>query len=91
MYRSVRLMAALGVAFLGTLAGNTFAAPRASLGRPDLVIAGRPTSALDADTRLDFLALLKGECADVGTTSLFVSHDTAFRRVAGPVPGSPCY
>jgi putative ABC transport system ATP-binding protein len=53
------------------------AAARALLGRPELIIADEPTSALDADTRAGFLELLMRECAALGSTLLFVSHDTS--------------
>ena len=51
------------------------AAARALLGRPALVIADEPTSALDAERQRGFLDLLLGECAAVGASLLFVSHD----------------
>jgi putative ABC transport system ATP-binding protein len=51
------------------------AAARALIGRPELVIADEPTSALDADRRDAFLALLFAQCAEAGSTLLFVSHD----------------
>lgn len=51
------------------------AAARALIGRPELVIADEPTSALDADAREDFIDLLNEECAAVGATVIFVSHD----------------
>jgi putative ABC transport system ATP-binding protein len=53
------------------------AAARALIGRPELLIADEPTSSLDADTRGDFLRLLMAECAQFGTSVLFVSHDRA--------------
>jgi putative ABC transport system ATP-binding protein len=53
------------------------AAARALIGRPELLIADEPTSSLDADTRGDFLRLLMTECAQFGTSVLFVSHDRA--------------
>jgi putative ABC transport system ATP-binding protein len=53
------------------------AAARALIGRPELLIADEPTSSLDADTREDFLRLLMAECAQFGTSVLFVSHDRA--------------
>lgn len=53
------------------------AAARALIGAPELVIADEPTSALDADRRSAFLALLFRECADAGTTLIFVSHDAS--------------
>jgi len=51
------------------------AAARALIGRPELLVADEPTSSLDADTRSDFLRLLMSECAQFGTSVLFVSHD----------------
>lgn len=51
------------------------AAARALLGRPEIIIADEPTSALDTDLREDFLRLLFKECADAGSTLIFVSHD----------------
>lgn len=53
------------------------AAARALFGRPEILIADEPTSALDADTRSGFLELLLGECRALGSTLLFVSHDTS--------------
>lgn len=50
---------------------------RALVNRPRLIIADEPSSALDSDTRDDFLALLL-QCAAVnGSAVLFVSHDKA--------------
>jgi len=51
------------------------AAARALLGSPELVIADEPTSALDAERRERFLELLFEQCAQAGSTLLFVSHD----------------
>ncbi len=53
------------------------AAARALIGSPELVIADEPTSALDADSREAFLKLLFEECAAVGSSLLFVSHDSS--------------
>lgn len=53
------------------------AAARALIGNPELVIADEPTSALDADSREAFIKLLFAECAEAGSSLLFVSHDTA--------------
>lgn len=55
------------------------AAARALIGRPEIVIADEPTSALDAERQGAFLDLLARECAEAGSTLLFVSHD---RRLA---------
>ena len=82
---ALRLLAALGLgdtALLGRDVGalsigqqQRVAAARALLGRPQLVIADEPTSSLDWDARATFLDLLARECAAVGSTLLFVSHD----------------
>ncbi|WP_127474607.1 ABC transporter ATP-binding protein [Sulfurivermis fontis] len=53
------------------------AAARALLGAPELIIADEPTSALDADHRAAFVELLLDECAALGSTLVFVSHDRA--------------
>ena len=53
------------------------AAARALLGRPEIIIADEPTSALDHDTREQFLGLLQTECRALGSSLLFVSHDTS--------------
>ncbi|MBN7870218.1 ATP-binding cassette domain-containing protein [Pseudomonas aeruginosa] len=60
---------AVGAAFV------QFAAARALIGQPELVIADEPTSALDADSREAFLQLLFAECREAGASLLFVSHD----------------
>jgi putative ABC transport system ATP-binding protein len=82
---ALRLLEALGLAAPNLLARPAYqlsvgqqqrvAAARALLGSPELLVADEPTSALDADARADFLGLLMGECARLGTTLLFVSHD----------------
>ncbi|MEA3640270.1 MAG: ABC transporter ATP-binding protein [Lamprobacter sp.] len=51
------------------------AAARALLGSPELLIADEPTSSLDTDRRQAFLELLFAECAAMGSTLVFVSHD----------------
>ncbi len=53
------------------------AAARALIGAPALILADEPTSALDADARDAFIGLLKQECAQSGSSLIFVSHDTA--------------
>lgn len=61
------------------------AAARALIGAPDLIIADEPTSSLDTEHREFFLRLLFNECVRVGSTLIFVSHDsslaTMFDRV----------
>ena len=60
------------------------AVARALIGRPPLVVADEPTSAMDATARLAFVELLLEECAVAGSTVMFVSHDpslaTSFER-----------
>jgi len=60
------------------------AAARAIIGAPELLIADEPTSSLDADRRHIFIQLLFEECAAVGSSLVFVSHDlsltTEFER-----------
>ena len=58
-----------------------FAAARALIGNPELIIADEPTSALDADLRHSFLELLFGECKKAGSTLLFVSHDSTLSEL----------
>lgn len=53
------------------------AAARALVGAPPLIMADEPTSALDADRRADFLHLLLCQCAQAGSSLLFVSHDAS--------------
>lgn len=57
------------------------ASARALIGSPELVIADEPTSALDADSREAFLQLLFAECAEAGSSLLFVSHDASLERL----------
>ncbi|MBM4194161.1 MAG: ATP-binding cassette domain-containing protein [Gemmatimonadetes bacterium] len=51
------------------------AAARALIGAPRLVIADEPTSAIDTDLRDRFIELLFSQCAEAGSSLLFVSHD----------------
>ncbi len=53
------------------------AAARALMGAPELLIADEPTSSLDADRREAFVRLLFQECAQTGSTLVFVSHDAS--------------
>ncbi len=51
------------------------AAARALIGRPEVVIADEPTSALNAALRDGFMELLLGQCRAAGSSLVFVSHD----------------
>ena len=53
------------------------AAARALVGSPPLIMADEPTSALDSDRRAGFLHILLRQCAEAGSSLLFVSHDAA--------------
>lgn len=75
------------------------AVARALIGRPPLVVADEPTSAMDATARVAFVELLLEECAITGSTVVFVSHDpslaASFERSvsmteinAAPIEGS---
>jgi putative ABC transport system ATP-binding protein len=52
------------------------AAARALIGAPEILIADEPTSSMDADRRQAFIELLFRECAETGSSLLFVSHDS---------------
>ena len=104
---ATRLLGRLGIAGAGMLSRpvtelsigqqQRVAVARALLGRPALVIADEPASALDADTKTKFVRLLIDESAAAGSTVVFVSHDPAlaplFDRsvsmdaINGAVPG----
>ena len=51
------------------------AAARALIGSPEIILADEPTSALDKKNSEAFVELLFQECADAGSTLVFVSHD----------------
>lgn len=55
------------------------AAARALIGRPEILIADEPASALDADRQRAFLDLVLSECLATNATVVFASHD---RRLA---------
>jgi putative ABC transport system ATP-binding protein len=57
------------------------AAARALMGAPELLIADEPTSSLDTDRREAFVSLLFRECAQAGSTLVFVSHDATLERL----------
>ncbi len=51
------------------------AVARALYHQPQLIIADEPSSALDAETRDQFIELLLTQCARNNSTVIFVSHD----------------
>jgi len=51
------------------------AVARALINSPQLIIADEPSSALDSDSRDDFLSLLLACAAQFNSTVIFVSHD----------------
>ena len=57
------------------------AAARALMGAPEILIADEPTSSLDAHRRESFVRLLFQECEAVGSTLVFVSHDTSLKNL----------
>jgi putative ABC transport system ATP-binding protein len=57
------------------------AAARALMGAPELLIADEPTSSLDTDRREAFVRLLFEECAQAGSTLIFVSHDASLEAL----------
>ncbi len=84
---AARLLARLGIAGTQMLERSVtdlsigqqqrVAVARALIGRPALVIADEPASALDVDARTKFVRLLIDESAAAGSTVVFVSHDPA--------------
>ncbi len=51
------------------------AVARALLGKPDLIIADEPSSALDDDNQRQFMNLLLEQCHNTGAALMMVSHD----------------
>ncbi|MDH4394301.1 MAG: ABC transporter ATP-binding protein [Limnobacter sp.] len=51
------------------------AVARALLGKPDLIIADEPSSALDDDNQRQFMHLLLEQCHNTGAALMMVSHD----------------
>jgi ABC-type dipeptide/oligopeptide/nickel transport system ATPase component len=52
----------------------------AMAGKPDLLIADEPTTALDVTVQREVLSLLKRMNVDSGTAVLFISHDLGVVR-----------
>ncbi|HEX2135660.1 MAG TPA: ATP-binding cassette domain-containing protein [Microvirga sp.] len=69
----------------GNLSGGQkqrVAIARALVGNPDVVLADEPTAALDRDSAMNVVTLLKRLGAERGTTTLMVTHDTKIMDVA---------
>ncbi len=52
------------------------AVARALVGNPELILADEPTAALDKDTGMQVVRLLKRLAAERGTTTMMVTHDS---------------
>jgi putative ABC transport system ATP-binding protein len=69
----------------GNLSGGQkqrVAVARALVGNPDIVFADEPTAALDKDSALNAVTLLKRLGTERGTTTLMVTHDTKIMNLA---------
>lgn len=69
----------------GNLSGGQkqrVAVARALVGNPDIVFADEPTAALDKDSALNTVTLLKRLGTERGTTTLMVTHDTKIMSLA---------
>ena len=63
----------------GNLSGGQkqrVAVARALVGNPDIVLADEPTAALDKDSAINVVTLLKRLGRERGTTTLMVTHDS---------------
>jgi len=72
----------------GNLSGGQkqrVAVARALVGNPDIVFADEPTAALDKDSALKTVSLLKRLGTERGTTTLMVTHDTKIMSLADRV------
>jgi putative ABC transport system ATP-binding protein len=58
------------------------AVARALVGNPELILADEPTAALDRDSGLQVVRLLKGLGEERGTTTLMVTHDPRILELA---------
>ncbi|HEX2137640.1 MAG TPA: ATP-binding cassette domain-containing protein, partial [Microvirga sp.] len=69
----------------GNLSGGQkqrVAIARALVGNPDVVLADEPTAALDRDSAMNVVTLLKRLGAERRTTTLMVTHDTKIMDLA---------
>jgi putative ABC transport system ATP-binding protein len=69
----------------GNLSGGQkqrVAVARALVGNPEIVFADEPTAALDRDSALNVMRLLKTLGRERGTTTLMVTHDTKVMDLA---------
>lgn len=69
----------------GNLSGGQkqrVAVARALVGNPDIVFADEPTAALDKNSALNTVTLLKRLGTERGTTTLMVTHDTKIMSLA---------
>jgi putative ABC transport system ATP-binding protein len=72
----------------GNLSGGQkqrVAIARALVGNPDIVFADEPTAALDKESALNVVTLLKRLGAERGTTTLMVTHDSKIMSLADRV------
>jgi putative ABC transport system ATP-binding protein len=72
----------------GNLSGGQkqrVAVARALVGNPDIIFADEPTAALDKDSALNTVTLLKQLGTKRGTTTLMVTHDTKIMSLADRV------
>lgn len=56
------------------------ACARALIGKPELIVADEPSSALDADNQQAFMQALLNACAETQAALLFVSHDARLQH-----------
>jgi putative ABC transport system ATP-binding protein len=69
----------------GNLSGGQkqrVAVARALVGNPEIVFADEPTAALDRDSALNVVRLLKTLGSQRGTTTLMVTHDSKVMNLA---------
>jgi putative ABC transport system ATP-binding protein len=69
----------------GNLSGGQkqrVAVARALVGNPDIIFADEPTAALDKDSALNVVGLLKRLGRERGTTTLMVTHDAKIMDLA---------